>query len=242
MSQTDPAPADPQQEISRATPEEPDKQSRKPIWQATPGEVWKAFGKFVERITPWLFEVGSWIFGGLIAFTLLVMAALITVGPVDPAITVATAAFALALPLNLAGLFLLKLVQDLKQIGFEEELAQVFQEVGFTVAEQVASPTALEALRKRRTGVVLSYSLGILALSVLLTLTGMMATLWHMAWWIGVVFFVMVILCLAIVMVAIVTSQPPDSEEDKEQKRRYREEITRQAKEQYKKSNVMRKP
>jgi uncharacterized membrane protein len=224
MSQTDPAPADPHQEISLAAPQEQFKQSM------------KAFGKFVERITPWLFEVGSWIFGGLIAFTLVVIAALFTVGPVDPAITVSAAAFALALPLDLAGLFLLRLVQDLKRVGFEEEMAQAFQDVGFTVGAQIASPKALESLRKRRTGIVLGSSLGILALSALLTLTGMTAALWHMAWWIGVVFLAMVMISLAIVIVAIVTIQPPDSQEEKEQKRRYREEITRQAKAQYKKN------
>jgi len=223
MSQSDPAPADPHQEISRAAPQEQYKQSM------------KAFGKFVERISPWLFEVGSWIFGGLIAFNLLVMASLITVGPVDPAIMVATAAFALALPLDVTGLFLLRLVQDMKRVGFEEEVAQVFHDVGFTVGEQIASPKALESLRKRRTGIVLGSSLGILALSVLLTLTGMTAALWHMAWWIGVVFFAMVMISLAIVIVAIVTIQPPDSEEEKELKRRYQEEMTRQAKEQDKK-------
>ena len=236
MSQTDPAPADPQQEISLAAPEEQYKQSRKRIWQATPGEVWKAFGKVVERITPWLFEVGSWIFGGLIAFTLLIMASLFTIGPVDPAIMVATAAFALALPLNVTGLVLLRLIQDLKHVGFEEELAQAFQEVGFTVGEQVPSPKDLESRRKRRTVIFLGSSLGILALSLLLTLTGMIAVLWHMAWWIGVGFFAMVMISLAIVSVALVISQPPDSQEEKEQKRRYREEIIKQAKEQSKKN------
>ncbi len=231
MSQTDPAPADPHQEISRAGPEDQDKQSMKQIWQATPDEVRKAFGKVLERITPWLFEFGSWIFGGLIAFTLLVMAPLFTIGPVNPAILVATTTFALALPLDVAGLVLLRLVQDLKHFGFEEELVQAFQEVGFTVT----SPTALEAQRQRRTGVVLSFSLGILTLSALLTLTGMIATMWHMAWWIGVVFFAMAVLSFVIVIVAIATSQPPDSPEEQEQKRRYREEMTRQAKEQYQK-------
>lgn len=170
------------------------------------------------------------------------MAPLITIGPVDPAIMVATTAFALALPLNVTGLFLLKLLQDLKKVGFEEGLAQAFQEAGFTVGEQVATPTSLEAMRQRRTRVVLSSSLGILVLSALLTLTGMTATLWHLAWWIGVVFLAMVMLCLVIVNVAFVTSQPPDSPEEKERKRRYREEMTRQAKEQYQKNKVMRKP
>ena len=224
MSQTDPAPADPHQETSRAALQEQNKQNM------------KAFEKFVERITPWLFEVGSWSFGGLIAFTLLVVASLLTVGPVDPAIMVAMTAFALALPLDVAGLILLRLVQDLKRVGFEEEVVQVFHDVGFTVGEQMASPTALESLRKRRTGIVLGDSLGILALSGLLTLTGMTAALWHMAWWIGVVFFAMVLISLAMVIVAIITIQPRGSQEEKEYKRRYREEMTRQAKAQAKKN------
>ncbi len=153
MSQTDPAPADPHQEISLAAPEEVYKQSM------------KAVGKLVERITPWLLDFGSWIFGGLIAFNLLVVAALITVGPVDPAITVSTAAFALALPLELAGLLLLRLDQDLKHVGFEEEVAQAFQEVGPNVREQVASRTALELWPKRRTRIVLLYALSSFFLS-----------------------------------------------------------------------------
>jgi len=216
MSQTDPAPADPHQEISLAAQEEQNKQ------------IMKAFGKLVARITPWLVEVGGWIFGGLIAFTLLVMASLLTIGPVDPAIMVATTAFALALPLNVTGLFLLRLVEDLKHIGFEEELAQAFQEVDFTVGEQVVSAKALESWRKRRTGIVLGSSLGILGLRVLLTLTSLVAVLWCMAWCIGVIFFVMVIISLVIIIVALLTSQPPESAEEKDRKRRYREELNRQ--------------
>ena len=223
MSPTDPAPADPRQEIPLAAPEAQYKQSMKAFWG------------FVERITPWLFDVGSWIFGGLIAFTLLVIASLLTVGPVDHAINVSTAAFALALPLDVTGLFLLRLVQDLKRAGVEEELAQAFHEIGFTAGEQILSPQALESMRRRRTRIVLGYCIGILVLSVLLTLTGIIAALWHMGWWIAVVFFAMVMLCQGIVFVAIATSQPPDSAEEKERKRRYREEITRQAKEQHQK-------
>jgi hypothetical protein len=215
VSQTNPAPADPHQEISRAAPDESYKQTM------------KAFGKLVERITPWLFEFGSWIFGGLIAFNLIVIAALIPVGPVDPAIMVSTTAFALALPLDVAGFFLLRLVPDMKRVGIEEEAAQAFQDVGFTVGEQVVSPKALEALQKRRTRIVLRYSYGILALSAILTLTGMTAVLWHMAWWIGVAFIVMVMISLVIVIVAIVTSQPPNSAEEQEQQRRSREEMTK---------------
>jgi ABC-type multidrug transport system fused ATPase/permease subunit len=222
MSQTDPTPVDPNQGISLAAAEEQNKQ------------IMKAFGQLLERIAPWLLEFGSWIFGGLIAFTLFVMASLFTIGPVDPTIIVSTAAFAFALPLNVTGLFLLRLAKDLKNVGLEEEFAQALQDVDFNVGEQVASPKTLESLRRRRTEFFLAYSLGILALSVLLTLTGLIAVLWYMAWWIGVMFFVGVIISLVIVIVAFVTSQPPESPEEKERKRRYREELTRQAKEQKK--------
>jgi MFS family permease len=143
--------------------------------------------------------------------------------------------FALALPLNVAGLFLLRLVQDLARIGYEKEVTEAFQEVGFTAGVQVPTPESLEAQRKRRTRIVLYSSLGILALSAILTLTGLTSTLWHMAWWEGVAFLAMVIISLGIVIVVIVASQPPESAEEKEQKRRYREEIIRKTKAQYKK-------
>ena len=203
MSQTNPTPVDPHQEISIAAEEEQNK------------KIMNAFGQLVERFAPWLVEFGSWIFGGFIALTLFVIASLITIGPVDPAITVSTAAFAFALPLDVTGLFLLRLGKDLKQVGFEEEFAQAFQDVDFTNGEQVTSPKTLESLRKRRTGFFLAYSLGILALSILLTLTGMIAVLWYMAWWIGIIFLVMVIISLVVVIVALVNSQPPESPEEK---------------------------
>src|SRR5215471_6699510 len=224
MSQTDPAPADPQQEISLAASQEQNKQ------------IMNAFVKLYERFTPWLLEIGSWLFGGLIAFTLLVLASLFTIGPVETTVLVSTAAFALALPLNLTGLILLRLVNDLKQVGFEEGLAQAFQDVDSTVREKVVSPKSLESWQRRRTGLFLGYSAGILALSIILTLIGLIAVLWYMAWWIGVIFFVMVILSLAIVIVALISSQPPASPEEKEQKRRNREESTRQVQEQHQKN------
>ena len=64
-----------------------------------------------ERLTPWLVDVGSWIFGGLTAVNLVVISALITVGPVDAAIRTASAALAAALPLNVAGIILLRLIK-----------------------------------------------------------------------------------------------------------------------------------
>ena len=188
-----------------------------------------ALGRMAERIMPWLVEVGNWIFAGLIAFILVVLGPLVTAGAVDRALTLATVAFALALPLDLAGLVLLRLVRDTARVGFPNDWIQDFRDAGFPIGDQLASPEALESLRKQRTNIVLLYCLGILVLSILLTLTGLVAALWHMAWWIGVVFLAMVLLSLGIVIAALVTLRPPESPEQRERNRRYWDEMMRRA-------------
>jgi uncharacterized membrane protein len=219
MSQPDPASSDQHEEVSLAAA---DVQYQR---------IMEASGKLQENYIAWLFDVGNWIFGGLIAFNLLVMVSLITVGPVDISIKLSTALLALALPLNVTGLVLLKLVQGLKPVGFEE-VTQAFQEVGLTLSEQqTGSRTRLEARRTRITRNVLGTTLGILALSGALTLSGMTAALWHMGWWIGVAFVAMVLISLVVILVVQVTSQPRASAEEKAQRKRYREEVIRQAQE-----------
>lgn len=188
MSPTDPAPADPQREVSRAASAE-----------AYTTDI-AAFGKLVERITPWLLDLGSWIFGGLIGFNLLILAALIPIRPVDPTIKVSMTAFALALPLNVTGFVLLKLVQDMERVGVDEVVAQAFEEVGFSAAERVPDIKDPEALHKRRTRSVLGYGLGILALSAVLTVTGVSAVLWETAWWIGIAFLAMVVISIGMAL------------------------------------------
>src|SRR5215469_11974826 len=176
----------------------------------------KAYSSMLERITPWLFEVGSWIFGGLIAFTVLIIGALLPVRPVDLPVEIATVVFALALPLNVTGLVLLRIVRDVKPVGFEQGIVRVFQEAGLTPGEQqIPSLTTLEAVRKRGTRNVLYTALGILTLSAVLTVAGMVAALWHVEWWIGVAFVVMVFICQTVVQIVMVTSQPPLSAQDK---------------------------
>lgn len=220
VSQPDPALTGQQQEVSLAAAEAQFDQGR------------RAYNSLLERITPWLFEVGSWIFGGLIAFTILIMASLITVGPADLPVTIATTAFALALPLDVTGLVLLRIVRDVRPVGFEEEIARTFQEAGLTPGEQqIPSLTTLEAVRKRGIRNVLYTALGILTLSSALTLTGMMAALWHVGWWIATGFAAMVVTCVITVQIVMVTSQPPISAEEKARRRRQREELIKQAKE-----------
>ena len=170
--------------------------------------------RFIHRIAPTLFELGAWIFGSLIAFNLLVLASLFTIGPAANSIQVAAAAFALALPLDLVGLFLLRMIQGLKNTGLEDKLAQAFQEQGL-VSDQFPAPpdieATLEAMRKRRAEIVMRWSSVILALSFLLTLTGLVATLWYMAWWIAVSFIIMVVLSLSIVILVLIASQPDEA-------------------------------
>ncbi|HVH64783.1 MAG TPA: hypothetical protein VM674_02015 [Candidatus Acidoferrum sp.] len=156
-------------------------------------QVLKGFGGLVERLTPWLLDLGSWIFGALIAFNLLILASLLTVGPVDAAVLIATLAIALALPPAVAGFFVLRLVEDVKKVRFEDMAAQAFREAGLRVEDQFPPPEAIEALLKQRTKTVLIYSYSILSLSVLFTVAGITAALWHMGWWISLVFLVMTI-------------------------------------------------
>jgi len=113
-------------------------------------------------------------------------------------------------------------------------MLHAFQDAGFPIEAYVPPSRERASLYKRRTQVALSYSTGILAFSVVLTLTGMVAVLWYMAWWVGVVFFVIAMLSPVPVIAVIVHSLPPDSEAEKELKRRFREQQTWQRQEQRK--------
>lgn len=212
MSHTDPAPTDSHPERPTAIPEE---------------QYRKAFGELAETVTPWFFEFGSWIFGGLIAFTLLVLAPLITLGPVDRAITLATAAFVLALPLDVAGLCLLRLVQDLQRVGFDDTVAHAFEEISSAVGTPVSTPSVVEAQRKRRSERAMRITPWLLALSGVLAVLGMVAVLWHMAWWIAIGFLVMVVSSWVIVTLSLAAAQPRDPEAAREQRRRFQEQRRR---------------
>lgn len=154
--------------------------------------------RLLESITPWLLDLGGWIFGGLLAFNLVILGALLTVGPVDIAVKVSTAAFALALPLDIVGFVLLRLVSDLKKVSIGEVAAKAFGAEGFSV-ENMEAVAGAEARQGR---VALAYSYGLLPVAALLTTTGVTAAVWHMAWWIGVLFVVMVIAALGVLIAA----------------------------------------
>jgi hypothetical protein len=171
----------------------------------------KAFGTIVERITPWLLDLGSWIFGALIAFNLLILGSLLTVGPVDRAVLIATAALALALPPNVAGFLLLRLLKDMQNVQLETVAVQSFEEAGFDMPDNRAGPADVARANRRRTRLVLICAYSILALSFLLTIVGVAAALWHMAWWIGLAFLVATVLSQVLVGWVITASPSPSA-------------------------------
>jgi hypothetical protein len=172
-------------------PTNADRRSARGIADETFARTMAAFATVFERITPWLLDLGSWIFGAVIAFNLVILGALLTVGPVDPSVLVATAGFALALPLDAAGFGVLRLAVDMKNVALEEITTTAFQVAGFEIEKRAPTPT--EATEKRRMMVVLRYAYIFLALAIVLSLVGMTAALWHMAWWIAVMFVAMVV-------------------------------------------------
>jgi MFS family permease len=216
LAQNNPAPPEPNKDIAYAAA------------QMSINQAEKAFEEAIERTTPWLVDVGNWIFAGLIAFDLVVMAPLIVTVSADQALTISIVMFALALPLNLAGLVMLRLIQDMAHVGFSEEWARAYQDAGLPLGEQLASPQAREAQRKRRATIVLRYAFVALALSVALTLAGLTAALWHTAWWVGVVFLAVSAISLGIVIAALATLGPRDTPEDRARQRRYWDEVVKQ--------------
>ncbi|MEO8609872.1 MAG: hypothetical protein ABI690_18410 [Chloroflexota bacterium] len=161
----------------------------------------KVMGNVLEQLKPWLLEFGNWIFGGLLAFTLVIVATLLNVGPNHLAIRVSIAIFACSLPLNVSGLFSLKLIRDMNKVAIDEVMKQAFQDAGSASLEITGTTTQEQtAPDKRRTDVGLRYATRIAALGALLTLLGMAAALWYMAWWIAVIFAVMVIVSIVITM------------------------------------------
>lgn len=162
-----------------------------------------AMGVLLERMTPWLFDIGTWVFGGLTAFSLLVVSALLTVGPKDAAILVSISALACALPLNVAGICVLRLVKDMKEVGVDDLTLQAFKDAGYPEVGSYNPPAGeREAREKRRRDTALWCSLGIATCTVVLTVTGLTAALWYMAWWIGVL--VLLVALASVGLLAIV--------------------------------------
>lgn len=126
------------------------------------------------------------------------LAALLTVGPVDRAVLISTAAFAVGLPPEVTAFVLLRLVRDLEATKIEEVAARSLADVGLEGYMAGPAPAQPEQVR-RRTMTALGVSYALLGASVLSALVGLSATLWHMAWWIAIAFMGVVVLSAGLV-------------------------------------------
>ena len=153
---------------------------------------------FLAGIAPWLTELGNWIFGGLIAFNLVILGAVLTIEPFDVAVKIAIAAGALALPPCIVGLILLRLVADVRTIGQSQTAKQAIHDAGFTFGG--LPPSERQAAALRLNTVILRFTNRLMIVTVLLTLVGLTAALWHAAWWIGVTFLAALALSLGILV------------------------------------------
>jgi hypothetical protein len=181
-----------------------------------------ALERVLDWITPWLVEVGSWALGGLIALNLVVIAALITVGPVDRAVEIGVAAFACALPFDVAGIVLLRLIKDARDSRFDDLTLKAFQEAQFPDFEAYLPPAnERESFARRRARIALAYALVISTLSIALTLAGLVASLWHLAPWVAGAFVATVAFSGLALVAVVVHSLPPQSEAERQLRRRH---------------------
>jgi hypothetical protein len=167
------------------------------------GQLDQAFDRLLDAATPYLLELGSWIFGALLAGNLVVLAALLTVGPVDAATIIATTAFAIVLPLDIAGLVLIRIVRDLEQTGLEAVVVRTFEEAGYPEPEGAPSTADLAQRSQTRDRRALLVAYGLIVLAASLTGVAMVATLWHIAWFAGIAFAAMVPISGLVVLVAM---------------------------------------
>ena len=89
------------------------------------------YGNMLDQLKPWLLEFGNWIFGGLIAFSLVIVATLLTVGPAHIEVVMAIAIFACALPLDVVGLVSVRLIKDMNAVAIDDLMQQAFSHSSF---------------------------------------------------------------------------------------------------------------
>ena len=196
--------------------------------EAQPGTAAKSVDILVARTTDWLTEVGAWIFGGLLALNLVLIASLLDVGPVDTAILISICALGCALSVNVVGICLNRLVKDIKYVEIAERLP-ILQEVRDAESSEIEAlyppPEEQETLRRKRSTRALWWSSGFQALSGTLTGIALVAALWHVAWWIGTAALVTGAVSAALVTAVFLSVKPAGSEASRDFAQRYAERV-----------------
>ena len=188
----------------------------------------KALNYLMDQLKPWLLEFGNWIFGGLIAFNLVVVAPLLTIGPGHLPILIAITTFICALPLNVSGLFVLKLTKDMSGIGIDDVMRQAFKTAELPTREDDdAQPEKAASVEQQRINIGLHHALWFIAVSGVLTLTGLIAALWFIAWWVAGLFCVVAVVALVITLDVLGHLIRPTSDQDRARRQRELRQLER---------------
>jgi hypothetical protein len=152
-----------------------------------------------EITAKWLYDLGGWIFGGLIVAALMLLQDLISLGFADRAALVAGLAIAIALPFNLAGLGIIRYFMALNQAVEEAQkvLAENPDLDRETLERLTLDSNAFPPARHKVMDSSVSLSL---YLSVFFTLIGLSSALWRISWVVTVLFL---IACIAGVLLIL---------------------------------------
>ncbi len=167
-------------------------------------------GPDLQQVTAWmrqsqlitakvLYDLGVWVFGGLIIAALMLLQDLIPLGSADRATVVAGLAIAIALPFNLAGLGIIRYFNDVKQTV--EEARKTLAQSSTLDAEALIKLTrASDSLTSgKQKAMDFSVSLA-LYLSVLFTVIGYGSALWRISW--AATLLLLIVGVLAVLLVA----------------------------------------
>jgi len=158
-----------------------------------------------EEITArWLYDLGGWIFGGLIVAALMLLQDLITLGFADRATLVAGLAIAIALPFNLAGLGVIRYFNALNQ-AVEEAKRVLGQSANLDAETLIQLTRDSDSLPPGKHRVMDSSVSLALYLSVLFTVIGLSAALWRISW-VATVLFLIASVCGVLLVLRVVRS------------------------------------
>lgn len=158
-----------------------------------------------EEITArWLYDLGGWIFGGLIVAALMLLQDLISLGFTDRATLVAGLAIAIALPFNLAGLGVIRYFNALNQAV--EEAKRVLGQSANLDAETLIQLTRDSDSFSPGKHRVMDSSVSLaLYLSVLFTVIGLSSALWRISW-VATVLFLIASVCGVLLVLRVIRS------------------------------------
>lgn len=162
--------------MSQNVPEQPDAQPQPNNVQSAILHTWTQQSQ--EIALKWLDEMGGWIFTGLIALALVILMNMLNAGVSDGKLLAAGVLLSIALPLELVGLWITRYLQNREQTQMAAMNIPSF-------------PGKQRAFTRGMLG-------SLFGLSVLLSLFGVILTLWHISWATGLFFLLALIAGVAL--------------------------------------------